>query len=164
MELLGTRLRNERKRLGLTQLAFAKIAGVEPNAQSHYEKGLRLPKADYLQRVCDAGVDLLYLFNAGERDAGKAGPGLSSVAFAQRRREAYREVNKPVDAGLILDDLFQSLSYTTQVIEDVATWFQPAYGESPGASFASQVTEFRKDSQRFIDRALMHIASSSSSP
>lgn len=35
MDTLGLRIKKERKRLGFTQVAFAKIGGVEPNAQGH---------------------------------------------------------------------------------------------------------------------------------
>ncbi|MFJ3485807.1 helix-turn-helix domain-containing protein [Pseudomonas sp. NPDC090202] len=58
MNNIGKRLRQERKRLKLTQSALAAIGGVEANAQGHYESGQRLPRADYLFRVAAAGVDI----------------------------------------------------------------------------------------------------------
>jgi transcriptional regulator with XRE-family HTH domain len=58
----GSRLRQERIRLGLTQAAFAVIGGVETNAQGQYESGRRNPKADYLYRIGGAGVNLTFLF------------------------------------------------------------------------------------------------------
>jgi transcriptional regulator with XRE-family HTH domain len=63
---IGSRLRKERERLGLTQKAFGDIGGVEPNAQGKYESGERTPKADYLAAVAEIGVDLLYVVT-GER-------------------------------------------------------------------------------------------------
>ena len=48
---LPERIREERKRLGLTQVQFAEIAGVQPTTQINYEKGTRTPDAGYLEKV-----------------------------------------------------------------------------------------------------------------
>lgn len=61
MSGIGSRLRQERERLGLSQKAFGEIGGVEANAQGKYESGERAPKADYLSRVAERGVDVLYV-------------------------------------------------------------------------------------------------------
>lgn len=61
MSGIGSRLRQERERLGLSQKAFGEIGGVEANAQGKYESGGRVPKADYLSRVAEKGVDILYV-------------------------------------------------------------------------------------------------------
>ena len=61
MSGIGSRLRQERERLGLSQKAFGVIGGVEANAQGKYENVDRAPKADYLSRVAERGVDVLYV-------------------------------------------------------------------------------------------------------
>ena len=61
MSGIGSRLRQERERLGLSQKSFGEIGGVEANAQGKYENGDRAPKADYLSRVAARGVDVLYV-------------------------------------------------------------------------------------------------------
>ena len=61
MSGISSRLRQERERLGLSQKAFGLIGGVEANAQGKYENGDRAPKADYLSRVSEHGVDVLYV-------------------------------------------------------------------------------------------------------
>ncbi|KAA0945808.1 MULTISPECIES: helix-turn-helix transcriptional regulator [unclassified Pseudomonas] len=61
MSGIGSRLRLERERLGLSQKNFGEIGGVEANAQGKYENGDRAPKADYLSRVAERGVDILYV-------------------------------------------------------------------------------------------------------
>lgn len=61
MNGIGSRLRQERERLGLSQKIFGEIGGVEANAQGKYENGDRAPKADYLSRVAARGVDVLYV-------------------------------------------------------------------------------------------------------
>lgn len=59
--LFGSRLKEERLRLCLTQTKLGSIGGVATNAQGHYEKGLRFPKADYLLAITAAGADAQYL-------------------------------------------------------------------------------------------------------
>ena len=59
MNGIGHRLKTERKRLGLTQEAFGKIGGVEPNAQGKYESGQRYPQTGYLAAVAAIGVDVV---------------------------------------------------------------------------------------------------------
>lgn len=57
----GERVKAERKRLGLTQLAFASIANVSTKTQINYEKDERKPDADYLAKLAAAGVDVEYI-------------------------------------------------------------------------------------------------------
>ena len=61
MSGIGSRLRKERERLGLSQRAFGEIGGVEVNAQGKYESGDRAPKADYLAAIAAKGVDVLFV-------------------------------------------------------------------------------------------------------
>lgn len=59
--LIGTRLREERLRLGLTQASLGEIGGVKLFAQSNYENGKRKPNAEYLASVAARGVDVQYV-------------------------------------------------------------------------------------------------------
>lgn len=61
MATLASRLKAERKRLGLTQSQLAAFGGVTSNAQLHYENGDRIPRGDYLAALSGCNVDLLYL-------------------------------------------------------------------------------------------------------
>ena len=61
MNHLGSRLKEERKTLGLSQQEFAAIGGVEANAQGKYESGERTPRSGYLAALGVKGVDVLYL-------------------------------------------------------------------------------------------------------
>jgi transcriptional regulator with XRE-family HTH domain len=61
MSTLPERLREERKRLGLSQTQFAKAVGVHLNTQSRYEKGHTWPGTAYLEAIGKAGVDVNYL-------------------------------------------------------------------------------------------------------
>lgn len=66
MKDLGSRLKAERKRLGLSQQDFGAIGGVEANAQGKYENGERIPRSDYLAALGKKGMDVLYVLS-GER-------------------------------------------------------------------------------------------------
>lgn len=61
MSGIGQRLRQERQRLKLSQSAMGTLGGVETNAQGNYESGARFPKADYLLRLIDAGLDITFV-------------------------------------------------------------------------------------------------------
>lgn len=60
----GLRLREERKRLGLTQADM----GVAPKTQRFYESGERSPDVAYLTAFAVKGADLLYVLQ-GMRSA-----------------------------------------------------------------------------------------------
>lgn len=61
MSNIGARLKEERKRLGLSQHALGAIGAIEANAQGMYERGARFPNATYLSSIAKAGVDILYV-------------------------------------------------------------------------------------------------------
>lgn len=61
MSGLGERLREERKRLGLSQADFGALGGVKANAQGKYEADERSPDSGYLEGLAAAGIDVLYV-------------------------------------------------------------------------------------------------------
>lgn len=62
-ESLGSRLKKERKRLGMTQAAFAKKIGASRLAVLRNEIGERCPDANYLLACQEIGVNVLYVLN-----------------------------------------------------------------------------------------------------
>ncbi|WP_325801751.1 XRE family transcriptional regulator [Comamonas testosteroni] len=68
MSDFSTRLKSERKRLGMNQAELGAAAGVTKGAQLNYESGERSPNVEYLQAVAAAGVDVVYALT-GVRDA-----------------------------------------------------------------------------------------------
>jgi transcriptional regulator with XRE-family HTH domain len=82
MSTIGSRLEEERKRIGLNQEDFGTSCGVGKHAQINYEKGRRSPDGDYFEKAHGLGVDILYVI-AGirsplmneETKAHFAGPG-----------------------------------------------------------------------------------------
>jgi transcriptional regulator with XRE-family HTH domain len=66
----GSRLAEERKRLGLKQADFADLVGTDVPKQSLYENDRRELRADYLARLADAEVDIVYVLT-GRRSEGE---------------------------------------------------------------------------------------------
>jgi len=66
---IGSRIKEERKRLGMDQIAFGNLGGVQAVAQSNYENDKRNPDAAYLAAVAAAGADVLYIVT-GVRSVG----------------------------------------------------------------------------------------------
>lgn len=65
----GERLKNERKRLGLSQEAFAQVGGVQRLAQIQYENENTAPTTRYLNLIAVAGADLSYLLLGSDSNA-----------------------------------------------------------------------------------------------
>ncbi|RJL44696.1 MULTISPECIES: helix-turn-helix domain-containing protein [Pectobacterium] len=65
---IGARLREERERLDLSQVAMGEIAGVRKQTQLKYEKGDSSPDAAYLATLSKFGLDVLYVV-LGKRSA-----------------------------------------------------------------------------------------------
>ena len=65
----GSRLAEERKRLGLKQAEFAALVWTDVPKQSLYENDRRELRADYLARMAGAKVDIVYVLT-GQRAEG----------------------------------------------------------------------------------------------
>lgn len=66
----GLRLKEERKRLGLSQTELAEIGGVGRLAQSQYESEVTAPTTRYLSAIGAAGIDLSYLIFGAKLEGG----------------------------------------------------------------------------------------------
>lgn len=58
---IGTRLREVRLALNMSQTEFGAAGGVLKNAQSAYETDKRSPDANYLAKISKLGVDVNYV-------------------------------------------------------------------------------------------------------
>ncbi len=74
----AARLKEERGRMGHSQYAFGEIGGVGKLTQLKYEKGSRLPSAEYLARIVEAGADVGYLLTGIRSD----NEGVDSILLA----------------------------------------------------------------------------------
>ena len=82
MSTLGSRLREERERLGLSQVAFSEHGDVGKHSQINYENNRRNPDSKYLLSIAKIGVDILYVLT-GVSEAGD----LAKAADEVRRPE-----------------------------------------------------------------------------
>ena len=108
----GARLAEERKRLGLKQAEFAERVGTDVPKQSLYENDRRELRADYLARLAEADVDIVYVLT-GRRSEGWLGQGPSDLltsyhslapemqqALAALARSLRDQFKRPVAATL----------------------------------------------------------------
>ena len=79
----GTRLAEERRRLGLKQAEFAALVGTNVPKQSLYENDKRELRADYLARLAAGGVDVVYILT-GRRNEGWLAQGPSELLTSYR--------------------------------------------------------------------------------
>lgn len=58
---IGRRLKEERKRLRLSQTDFAALVGITRRTQCAYERGESAPDGVYLAMIAKLGMDVLYI-------------------------------------------------------------------------------------------------------
>jgi transcriptional regulator with XRE-family HTH domain len=78
----GSRLAEERKRLGLKQADFADRVGTDVPKQSLYENDRRELRADYLARLVDHDIDVVYILSGRRSGAESLGEGASALLSA----------------------------------------------------------------------------------
>ncbi len=78
----GARLAEERRRLGLKQAEFAGLAGTDVPKQSLYENERRELRAEYLARLPDIGVDVVYVLTGRRLEGGLLSGGASEPVSA----------------------------------------------------------------------------------
>jgi transcriptional regulator with XRE-family HTH domain len=78
----GARLAEERKRLGLKQADFADLVGTDVPKQSLYENDRRELRAEYLARLVEADVDVVYILCGRRSGAESLGEGASALLSA----------------------------------------------------------------------------------
>lgn len=87
---IGARLREERKRLRMTQADFAQVAGLSRVTQRYYENDERSPDAEYLAAVAAIGVDVQYVIT-GQRSGLAASLASDEAALLDNYRHSSDE-------------------------------------------------------------------------
>lgn len=122
MSGIGQRLKQERLRLKLSQSALGAIGGVETNAQGNYENGVRSPRADYLSRIAEVGVDVAYVvtgmsLTAGAMSLGPDGFSPDTDLLVRRNPDSERMAKVISRLHMSLHDITESLYQMTQLVE-----------------------------------------------
>ncbi|WP_165009681.1 helix-turn-helix domain-containing protein [Neisseria yangbaofengii] len=85
----GNRLKEERKKLGLTQAQAAEKCGVSGRMWGDYERGISQPKTELFFRFEKAGIDVQYVMH-GRHDSSAQMP--SEKAELNRDEQAWLDV------------------------------------------------------------------------
>jgi transcriptional regulator with XRE-family HTH domain len=124
MSEMGDRLRQERKRLGWSQNEMGALGGVAANAQGNYESGERVPRADYLAALANAGVDVLYVLT-GRR-----------VARAEIDGALSKIDGVAANSGLLLLEVQHAVRHFVSAIEELSGNYEvdgkPVGNHKPG--------------------------------
>lgn len=104
-DLLSERLRSERMRLDIPQMAFAEACNVSRGALLKWEKGESAPNASALAVMAGLGVDVLYVVTGA-----RAGESESTLAPAERDLlQAWRNGS---DQGRVALEAVAKLAFT----------------------------------------------------
>lgn len=141
---LGQRLKEERKRLGLSQEALAHSGGVQRLAQAQYEAETTCPTTRYLSAIGATGIDLPYLL-LGIRSNDCA---LSAVQQQRVEDKAFEWTGlcaESMSDGKLNAETFKLLfklfrTYLTQV----ESGQQPAEDVDPTTLIAAQMAALRQ--------------------
>lgn len=102
---IGSRLRAERKRLGMSQTDFAKIGGVGKNTQVIYEKDAGNPDTGYLSAIAAVGVDVVFVLTGKHIQEGTPVLSQTEQEILQNIRdleERERETVRRMVSGLVV--------------------------------------------------------------
>lgn len=98
---IGSRLRDERERLGYSQSRWCELCGTTRKTQFLYETDARRPDADYLAAAAEARADVLFIVTgATEQTSPKTLTG-EEQALVQHYRAAPPAVRKAALAALL---------------------------------------------------------------
>ncbi|PFW43816.1 helix-turn-helix domain-containing protein [Priestia megaterium] len=106
-KILGKKLRDKRKRLGLTLKEVGELAGVSENRISELERGMKkIPSDELLYNVAEIyRTDELELFSA----YGKIPKGLVGIVGEFERNEDFKQTIKGIQEAELSDDEKDSL-------------------------------------------------------
>lgn len=89
----GNRLKEERKKLGLTQAQAAEKCGVSGRMWGDYERGISQPKTELFFQFEKAGIDVQYVMH-GRRDEAAAMPSENTLTTEEQALLAqFRQLN-----------------------------------------------------------------------
>jgi transcriptional regulator with XRE-family HTH domain len=156
MNGIGKRLKQERKRLKLTQSALGAIGGVEANAQGHYESGQRLPRADYLFRIAAAGVDISRVVTGIDSHNRMEVPVLPSLPGGQNG-STDRDHDSTESVVKIIGQLRQSLWVTANALCEVTRLVDSREQQIHGDHVEDHLRVLQGDADMFVALALARV-------
>ncbi|EOG5604249.1 MULTISPECIES: helix-turn-helix domain-containing protein [Providencia] len=102
---IGERIRSERERIGLSQMAFGEVGGVKKLAQLKYEQGERSPDVLYLAALSKIGVDVQFIVTGVRSSEALANDEMELINYYRSAPLAVKQAvfaaltaNKPADS------------------------------------------------------------------
>ncbi|WER20892.1 helix-turn-helix transcriptional regulator [Providencia stuartii] len=102
---IGERIRSERERIGLSQMAFGEMGGVKKLAQLKYEQGERSPDVLYLAALSKIGVDVQFIVTGIRSSEALANDEVELISYYRSAPLAVKQAvfaaltaNKPTDS------------------------------------------------------------------
>lgn len=99
--MIGDRLKEERERLGLTQPAFAAIAGVSKRTVIDWQNGVSSPTAVQLSALMAAGLDGAYLLTGIRAKTHRRLGAISAASELLQRAGAPKDVGEALLPALV---------------------------------------------------------------
>lgn len=126
---IGLRLKEERERMGLSQVAMGEIANVKKLTQLNYEKGERFPDALYLSTLANFGLDVQYVvtgirttsnlsvdeqdlidkFRTASLAIKAAALGALTAGTAQQTSKTKQTINGPVNGQISAGNIYNNM-------------------------------------------------------
>lgn len=126
MSSIGSRLREERDRLGYNQSELAEIGRTQRKSQFNYETNARRPDADYMAAIAAAGVNVLYVLTGSTEGI----PSIQITAEERQLLEHFRSapstVRKAAMGALLSASPVSSIALSSNI--------SPAAKKAPAAS------------------------------
>lgn len=127
---IGERIAEERKRLGLSQAAFADLVGVSFSSQRRYENDSRSPDTGYLGSLRKHGIDVEYVISGRAKYIGSydhdflAEFGLAIAKLYQISPDELNSLVKAVEAAMKDEpEAVDSLAIERRIASFEATFF-----------------------------------------
>lgn len=132
------RLREERKRIGLTQADFGDIGGVKKLAQANYENGSRQPTVEYINRLRDNPlIDVDYILgglrNNNERNLYMAESLILNVITTELEIDELSFYDAEAEAYYksVADGLTSGSYLADEALSNILEMVSVAIGKSP---------------------------------
>lgn len=116
---LGFRLKEERERLGMSQPAFAAVAGAKKHAQINWEKGVAYPNGAAFEAWAKIGVDILYVITGQKNSVGAVKN--DNVVVFESDSETYTERPMEPREEALLDNYRHSSDEGKRAVEAAAS-------------------------------------------
>lgn len=165
MTSVGSRLREERKRLKIAQIKFAALVGIDRKTQYLYENDERQPDSDYLAKIAKFGIDILYVIT-DQRTPGhdlikavrtKYGPHLALAELAESI-ERIEEAEAAAGRAKTRDDLERWASAIAAVEEGLSQTGRRLEPASKAELILAAYDLLEEDSSSARDRVIRLVA------